>query len=160
VTLRHRPLLEDGGFGDEREVTVQLTKLDTGSSRDGAGDDARLGSRVDRRIATEQLVQTWVAQSAGSAGGPVVRWSRRGPGGDTFRVTAFSDRVVLEVGGVSYARLGDADALAFVPGEDAGGGDVDYVGASAVELIGSGESAGSYAEILIDGGKNTTVGYR
>jgi branched-chain amino acid transport system substrate-binding protein len=42
----------------------------------------------------------------------------------------------------------------------AGGGDVDYVGASAVELIGAGESAGSYAEILIDGGKNTTVGYR
>ena len=38
--------------------------------------------------------------------------------------------------------------------------DVDYVGASAVELIGSGESAGSYAEILIKGGKNTTVGYR
>ena len=37
VTLRHRPLLEDGGFGDEREVTVQLTKLDTGSSRDGTG---------------------------------------------------------------------------------------------------------------------------
>jgi len=37
---------------------------------------------------------------------------------------------------------------------------IDYVGASAVELIGSGESAGSYAEILIDGGKNTTVGYR
>ena len=42
----------------------------------------------------------------------------------------------------------------------AGGGDVDYVGASAVELIGSGESAGSYAEILVKGGENTTVGYR
>ena len=42
----------------------------------------------------------------------------------------------------------------------AGGGDVDYVGASAVELIGPGESAGSYRQILIDGGKNTTVGYR
>ena len=42
----------------------------------------------------------------------------------------------------------------------AGGGDIDYVGASAVELIGPGESAGSYREILVDGGKNTTVGYR
>ena len=40
------------------------------------------------------------------------------------------------------------------------GGDVDYVGASAVELIGGGESAGNYAEILIKGGKNTIVGYR
>ena len=42
----------------------------------------------------------------------------------------------------------------------ANGGDVDYVGASAVELIGPGESAGSYKEILVKGGKNTTVGYR
>ena len=42
----------------------------------------------------------------------------------------------------------------------AGGGEADYVGASAVELIGPGESAGSYREILVDGGKNTTVGFR
>jgi branched-chain amino acid transport system substrate-binding protein len=42
----------------------------------------------------------------------------------------------------------------------ADGGDIDYVGASAVELIGEGESAGSYREILVDGAKNTTVGYR
>ena len=42
----------------------------------------------------------------------------------------------------------------------AAGGEVDYVGASAVELIGPGESAGSYRELLVDGGKNTTVGFR
>jgi branched-chain amino acid transport system substrate-binding protein len=47
-------------------------------------------------------------------------------------------------------------ALEFI----AGGGEVDYIGASAVELIGPGESAGSYREILVDGGKNTTVGFR
>jgi branched-chain amino acid transport system substrate-binding protein len=32
----------------------------------------------------------------------------------------------------------------------ADGGDVDYVGASAVELIGPGESAGNYREIEIE----------
>ena len=42
----------------------------------------------------------------------------------------------------------------------AGGGDIDYVGASAVELIGGGESAGSYREIVVEGAKNKTVGYR
>ncbi len=42
----------------------------------------------------------------------------------------------------------------------AGGGDVDYVGASAVELIGAGESAGNYREILVMGGKNTTARFR
>lgn len=42
----------------------------------------------------------------------------------------------------------------------AAGGDVDYVGASAVELIGPGESAGNYRQIVVEGGKITTVQYR
>ena len=40
------------------------------------------------------------------------------------------------------------------------GGQVDYVGASAVELIGPGESAGNYRELEVKDGKDTTVGYR
>ncbi len=40
------------------------------------------------------------------------------------------------------------------------GGDIDYVGASAVELIGPGESAGNYREMVIKDGKITTVKYR
>lgn len=42
----------------------------------------------------------------------------------------------------------------------AGGGDVDYVGASAVELIGSGESAGNYRQVKYEGGQEVVVGYR
>lgn len=42
----------------------------------------------------------------------------------------------------------------------ADGGDVDYVGASAVELIGPGESAGNYRQIEVKGGEITTVKYR
>ncbi len=42
----------------------------------------------------------------------------------------------------------------------ASGGDIDYVGASAVELIGPGESAGNYRQIVIEGGKVTTAKYR
>ncbi|MEX0348638.1 MAG: ABC transporter substrate-binding protein [Paracoccaceae bacterium] len=40
------------------------------------------------------------------------------------------------------------------------GGQIDYVGGSAVELIGPGESAGSYREIEVKDGKNETVGFR
>ena len=40
------------------------------------------------------------------------------------------------------------------------GGDVDYVGASAVELIGNGESAGSYRHLKVEGGEFVTVKYR
>jgi branched-chain amino acid transport system substrate-binding protein len=42
----------------------------------------------------------------------------------------------------------------------ADGGDIDYVGATAVELIGPGESAGNYRQIEVDGGEITTVQYR
>ncbi len=42
----------------------------------------------------------------------------------------------------------------------ADGGEVDYVGGSAVELIGPGESAGNYREIEIKDGALTTVQYR
>ncbi|MBA85014.1 ABC transporter substrate-binding protein [Thalassobius sp. S69A] len=40
------------------------------------------------------------------------------------------------------------------------GGEIDYVGATAVELIGPGEAAGGYREIEVQGGKLTTVKYR
>ncbi len=42
----------------------------------------------------------------------------------------------------------------------AAGKDIDYVGATAVELIGPGESAGNYREILVKGGENTTAKFR
>lgn len=40
------------------------------------------------------------------------------------------------------------------------GGEIDYVGATDVELIEPGESAGSYRQIVLDGGKITTVKFR
>ena len=40
------------------------------------------------------------------------------------------------------------------------GKDVDYVGASAVELIGPGENAGTYRMIEIKDGKNETIGFK
>ncbi|MDU8941983.1 ABC transporter substrate-binding protein [Ovoidimarina sediminis] len=42
----------------------------------------------------------------------------------------------------------------------ANGGEVDYVGASAVELIGPGESAGNYRQYVIENGDYKTVKYR
>jgi len=42
----------------------------------------------------------------------------------------------------------------------AAGGDVDYVGASDVELIGPGESAGSFQEVVVENKKITPVQFR
>ena len=42
----------------------------------------------------------------------------------------------------------------------AAGEDIDYIGASAVELVNGGESAGNYREIEVKGGENTTAQFR
>ncbi len=42
----------------------------------------------------------------------------------------------------------------------AAGGDIDYEGASSVELIGPGEAAGTYREVEVKGGVITEVGFR
>ena len=40
------------------------------------------------------------------------------------------------------------------------GGEIDYVGATNVELIGPGEAAGTYREYVVEGGEYKTVGFR
>ena len=40
------------------------------------------------------------------------------------------------------------------------GGDIDYEGASGVELIGPGEASGTYREVVMKGGEATTVAFR
>jgi len=63
-------------------------------------------------------------------------------------------------------RVANAPGEKIYPGELgkglkilAAGGDIDYVGGTAVELVGSGESAGAFREVEIKGGKFTTVKY-
>ena len=64
-------------------------------------------------------------------------------------------------------------AVANAPGEEifpgelakalgilAAGGEIDYVGASAVELVGAGESAGHYQQMAVEDGKLVVVRYR
>ena len=72
--------------------------------------------------------------------------------------SAFKDKVM---------EVANAPGEEIYPGELAkaleilaGGGDIDYVGATAVELIGGGESAGNYREMEMKDGKVTTVRYR
>ncbi|MEM8592729.1 MAG: ABC transporter substrate-binding protein [Pseudomonadota bacterium] len=64
-------------------------------------------------------------------------------------------------------EVANAPGTQFFPGQLAealaairAGEDIDYQGGSAVELIGPGESAGSYREIEVQNGENTTVAFR
>jgi branched-chain amino acid transport system substrate-binding protein len=69
--------------------------------------------------------------------------------------------------------VGQIEMVANAPGEPimpgelgkaleilADGGDVDYGGATGVELVGPGEAAGSYAEYVVEDGALKVVGYR
>jgi branched-chain amino acid transport system substrate-binding protein len=63
--------------------------------------------------------------------------------------------------------VANAPGIEIMPGQLAhalvlleAGYDIDYVGATAVDLIGPGESAGNYREIEIQNGQVETVGYR
>lgn len=63
--------------------------------------------------------------------------------------------------------IANAPGMEIFPGELAkaleaisAGQDIDYVGASAVELVNGGESAGNYREIEVSGGENTTAKFR
>ena len=63
--------------------------------------------------------------------------------------------------------VANAPGIEIMPGElgkalelIAAGQDIDYVGTSAVELIGPGESAGNYQEIEFSDGVYSTIGYR
>ncbi|MCA8963307.1 MAG: trypsin-like peptidase domain-containing protein [Planctomycetes bacterium] len=66
VTLRFRPSLAAGGFGEERQIGVRLATLDTGSSLDGGGDQARLASGNNRKLAAKALSRSWRTELVGS----------------------------------------------------------------------------------------------
>jgi len=110
VTMRHRPVLPEGGFGDERQITVKLTALDTGSSRN---DETRLASRVDRRIAKDQLVARWLDSDERDV---AVAWSRVGPAGEALEAIAHGDRLRLTIGRKVYVRAGGDDGFAIEGG--------------------------------------------
>jgi len=107
-----------------------------------------------------------MAKAAGFKAGPFA--------GEGYDAAALIVLAMQAAGSSDSAKLKDhVMAVANAPGEKihpgelarglaiiAAGGEVDYVGASAVELIGQGESAGNYREILIEDGEITTVRYR
>ena len=107
-----------------------------------------------------------LAEAAGFKAGPY--------SGESYDAAALILLAMQAAGSADSGKLkGKVTAVANAPGEKiypgelgkalkiiAAGGDVDYVGASAVELIGPGESAGNYRQIVVKDGKLETERYR
>ena len=174
-------MLVVAGYLDQGGKMIIQSSLDTGAFDTFFLPDGMIGDSLPKAIGADLDGSIGTLPGTDSPGAKMLDEMAAAAGFANGPFTAESyDAAALMIMAMQAAGSPDAAAykekvmmVANAPGEKiypgelakalkiiADGGDVDYVGASAVELIGSGESAGSYAEILIDGGINTTVGYR
>lgn len=107
-----------------------------------------------------------LAKMAGNANGPYAPESYDAMAMLLFAMHKTGGTDAQELSSVMY-EIANAPGEQILPGDLArgleilaAGGDIDYVGATALELIEPGESAGSYAEILVEDGQNKVQGYR
>ena len=171
------------GYVDQGGPGMMRASLDSGAfdtfvlpdGMIGSALEEAFGSEIDGSIGTvpgtESEGAAMMAKMIAAAGieggdGPYV--------GESYDAAAL---IMLAMQAAGSTEAGDYKAkimdVANAPGEKiypgelgkaleiiAGGGDIDYVGATAVELIGPGEAAGGYRQLEVKGGKLTTVKYR
>ena len=142
--------LPDGMIGDSLVEAIG-TDLD-GSVGTVPGTDSPGAARLEEML--------------GTAPGPFVA--------ESYDAAALILLAMQAAGSTDSADLKDhVMAVANAPGEEifpgelakalailADGGEVDYVGASAVELVGAGESAGNFQQMAVEDGKLVVVRYR
>lgn len=94
VSVGFRPRQADDSFGEERRVEVRLTRLDTGSSRDGTEAESRLASPRNRRAIKAALSREW-----STAPGPTgVEWVVTAPDNTPRRLVSDGSQLRIEAG--------------------------------------------------------------
>jgi len=170
------------GYVDQGRASLLRAAIDSGAFSRFALSDAMWGDKlmntfgaeldgsVGQRAGSEDRAADAFAELAGTAGLN---------GRSTFTGESYDAAALI---GLAMQAAGSADAVQFkgkvmeianAPGAKIGpgelgkalqilaqSGDIDDQGASAVDLIGSGESAGHFAEREVKGGRMETVGYR
>ena len=131
----------------------------------GEGVDGSIGSRPGSDSEGSEIF-TGLARDAGFEDGSFTR--------EAYDAAALIVLAMQKAGSMDSRRFKDhiedvanAPGIQILPGELGrgldlirAGRDIDYVGASAVELVNNGESAGNFAEIEIQDGEIVTVDYR
>ncbi len=169
------------GYVDGGGSGIVRAALDTGAFDSFHFPDGMVGAKLEENFGTEIDGSTGQFPGTDSPGAA----SFQDLVGDSFDATsAFAPEsydaaalIMLAMQAAGSVEPGDYAAkvmdVANAPGEQIfpgelakaleilkNGGDIDYVGATAVELIGPGESAGNYRQITFEGGKITTVKFR
>ncbi|MEP2532514.1 ABC transporter substrate-binding protein [Shimia sp.] len=170
------------GYVDQGGPGIIRASLDTGAFETFALPDGMIGAALEANFGDEIEGSVGTVPGAESANTDMIleaiasdSYDSSGPYiGESYDAAALI-MLAMQAAGSSdpSAYAGKIMDVANAPGEKintgelgkaldilAAGGDVDYVGATAVELIGGGEAAGGYREIVIEGGKITTAKYR
>ncbi|MEP0940427.1 MAG: ABC transporter substrate-binding protein [Rhizobiaceae bacterium] len=169
------------GYVDQGGKGIIQSSLDTGAFDTFYLPDGMVGDSLPEAIGADLNGSYGANPGTDSPGAATFAKMAEGAG---FKAGPFSaesyDAAALILLAMQAAGSSDSSALkdkvmdvANAPGEKiypgdlakalkilADGGEVDYVGASAVELIGAGESAGNYRQIAIEGGKVVAVKFR
>ncbi|MDO6732237.1 ABC transporter substrate-binding protein [Marinovum sp. 2_MG-2023] len=170
------------GYVDEGGSGVIQAALDTGAfdtfvlpdGMIGAALEEKFGSDIDGSFGQNPSVQNergdeYIAMAEAAGFDGTSAYAKEGY--DSMAL------ILLSMAAAGSTTGADAAAkvmeLANAPGEKiyagelakaleiiAGGGDIDYVGASSVELIAPGEASGGYVEVEMKDGKLEEIGYR
>ena len=165
------------GYGDQGGSGIVRAALDTGAFDTFHFPDGMLGTDGVASFGSE--IDGSTGQAPGSNSPGASKYSdlakaagfESGPYGPESYDAAALIMLAMEADPSLYKNhvmdVANAPGLNIQPGQlglalqaVAAGIDIDYDGASAVELIGPGEAAGTYRQISFTGGKDTTVKYR
>jgi len=170
------------GYVDQGGAGIVNGALDTGAFETFMFPDGMVSDTLEENFA--ELTEGSFGQNPGSDSEGTTVFAELGEAAGFSPTNAFSaesyDAAALILLAMQAAESTDSQVykdfvmdVANAPGEQilpgdlgraleliAAGEDIDYVGASAVELIGPGESAGNYREIEMQGGEMVVVGYR
>ena len=169
------------GYVDQGGSGIVRAALDSGAFDTFHFPDGMIGAKLEENFGSE--IDGSTGQHPGTDSAGAAKYTDM-VGGAFDATSPFSPEsydaaalIMLAMQAAGSSEPGDYKAtvmdVANAPGEQifpgelakaldilAAGGDIDYVGATAVELIGPGESAGNYRQIVVEGGKVTTAKYR
>ncbi|QFT63139.1 branched-chain amino acid transport system substrate-binding protein [Roseivivax halotolerans] len=170
------------GYVDQGGAGVIQAALDTGAFDTFAFGDGMIGDALTAAFGSDLDGSIGTAPGSENEGGAIFAEMASEAGIDGTSVYAGESYDAAALLLLAMAATGSTDAteysgaimdIANAPGEPilpgqlgdalqilADGGEIDYQGASGVELVGSGEAAGSYAEYTIEDGALSVVGYR
>ena len=170
------------GYVDQGGRGIIQSSLDTGAFDTFALPDGMVGPSLTEELGGDldgsfgtvpgtdspgaEAMSTLAEEAGVSMDGPYV--------GESYDAAALLLLAMQAAGSTDAGEFaGSVEAVANAPGEKIypgelakaleileGGGEIDYDGATAVELIDGGDTAGAYREVSIDGGEFTTVKYR